>query len=194
MALAAERQRKCIEYYKAGATFDQIARELGYRGASSAYRAFKAGLRKMMWTVGEDEYKMQVARYQHIILALWRELFVRETVNRVEIVDGKETVTPVEQQKLNLPILDRLERWLFAYTRLRGMEPPTKHQISGPDGGPVKIEHLNEPDRVVQIVQILQQAGVVPQADGRTPDISTAVAPSGTGESTRAPSDGNSRA
>lgn len=68
---AKERQRQGLELRKAGATYQQIADQLGYKHASSASKAVKKALDSLVTESADDLRVIEVARLNHMMLAIW---------------------------------------------------------------------------------------------------------------------------
>jgi hypothetical protein len=73
---ATERQRKALELRKAGASYDQIAKQLGYRGRSGAHKSVMAALKKTLKEPAESVRKLELARLDEMLLALWPQVKV----------------------------------------------------------------------------------------------------------------------
>jgi len=69
---ATERQRLALELRKAGATYESIARELGYRNRAGSAAAVKTALQKMLQQPAEEVRTLEVARLDALLLAMWR--------------------------------------------------------------------------------------------------------------------------
>lgn len=69
----AEKQRKAMEMKIAGATFEQIAAQLGYADASGAYRAVSRGLIETMRPAADELRELMVRRYERLLLGVWRD-------------------------------------------------------------------------------------------------------------------------
>lgn len=66
------KQAKAMKLREAGAKFDVIAQELGYKSPASAYKAVLAGLRKTLTEPAEELRSLEVRRYDTLILAYWQ--------------------------------------------------------------------------------------------------------------------------
>ncbi len=131
--LAYERQRKALELRKAGATFQQIAEQLGYKNMSGAYRAIEAALLKTLQEPADDVRKMELERLDKMMLGLW----TGATSGHVPAVHGV------------LAIMERRAKYL-------GLDAPTKIDIShyirqiALDAGLDPEEALEEAARIVK--------------------------------------------
>lgn len=72
-AETAERQRKALEMRVAGATFEQIAAQVGYADASGAYRAVSRGLLETQRPAADELRALMVRRYERLLLGVWRD-------------------------------------------------------------------------------------------------------------------------
>lgn len=69
-----EMKAKALELRKAGATYDQIARQLGYHNRGNAYRAVKTALQDITLELAEEVRDMELARLDTALLAIWPEV------------------------------------------------------------------------------------------------------------------------
>lgn len=67
----ADRQRKAMELKIAGATFDQIAAQLGYADASGAWRAVCRGLIETQRPVADEYRALTDRRLERLLLSVW---------------------------------------------------------------------------------------------------------------------------
>lgn len=70
---AAERQAKALTLRKAGLSFEQIANQLGYADAASAYNAVKAALEKTLQEPAQELRDLECARLDAMLMGLWKE-------------------------------------------------------------------------------------------------------------------------
>jgi hypothetical protein len=68
---AAERQLEALELRRRGRGFQQIADELGYRGASGAYQAVMAGLKLTLQEPSDEVRSLEVERLDRLIEGIW---------------------------------------------------------------------------------------------------------------------------
>jgi hypothetical protein len=68
-----EKQRMALEARKAGATYEAIARKVGYKGISSAEYAVKTALKRMIQEPAEEVRQMELARLDSMLLGLWEK-------------------------------------------------------------------------------------------------------------------------
>ena len=69
-----ERKLQALELRKAGASYQAIAEQLGYSGASGAFAAVKAALRDTLREPAAELRELEVARLDAALLALWRRV------------------------------------------------------------------------------------------------------------------------
>lgn len=67
---AAEKQRQALELRKAGATYDAIARQLGYAGPSSVKKAIDTALARTLKPVADEYRHIHILRLEGMLLAL----------------------------------------------------------------------------------------------------------------------------
>lgn len=70
---ATERQRQAVELRKAGGSFEEIARQLGYKDPSGAYRAVRTALRKTIQQPADELRQLEVARLDALLVGLWSD-------------------------------------------------------------------------------------------------------------------------
>jgi len=68
---AKERQQRGIRLRMAGATYAQIADQLGYRSASGAYAAVKVALEGIPQPEAELYKRLNIERLNRLLLAIW---------------------------------------------------------------------------------------------------------------------------
>lgn len=98
---AKERQREALELRKAGATYDTIARQLGYADPSGAAKAVKRAMDSIGVQEAEDLLRIELERLDHMLLVLWPMV-----------------------QKGNLGAIDRALRIGERRAKLLGLEAP----------------------------------------------------------------------
>ena len=104
---ATERQRLALELRKAGATYESIARELGYRNRAGSAAAVKTALQKMLQQPAEEVRTLEVARLDALLLAMWRQA-----------------------QQGNQGAVDRCLRIMERRARLLGLDAPTRADVT----------------------------------------------------------------
>lgn len=108
---AVERQRQAVELRKAGASFRQIAEQLGYSSAGGAYKAVMTALRKTLREPADEMRGLELDRLDMLTFALWSEA-----------------------QQGNLGAIDRLLRVMERRAKLLGLDAPSKVAPTTPDG------------------------------------------------------------
>lgn len=98
-----ERQRQAVELRKAGAGFEEIARQLGYKDASGAYRAVKAALRKTIQQPADELRALEAARLDAMLLGIY-----------------------ADARKGNVAKIDRVLNIMTRRAKLFGLDAPTK--------------------------------------------------------------------
>ena len=66
-----EKRRQSLELRKAGATFDMIARQVGYASPASAYKAVLQALRDTCQEPADDVRRLELERLDRLMLAHW---------------------------------------------------------------------------------------------------------------------------
>ena len=122
----AERARQAVELRKAGASYDEIARQCGYRSRSGAYKAVSGALRDLVakTSLAADELReLETIRLDALNDALWSRALAGE-----------------------LPAIDRVIRLMERRAKLLGLDAPEQTELSGPGGGviPVKVDDARE--------------------------------------------------
>ena len=101
----AERRRQALELRKAGATYDQIARQIGYANEGGAYKAVQAALKAVYREPADEVRKLELERLDRLTLALW----TRAKEGEAEAIDRV------------LKLMDRR-------AKLLGLDAPTRHE------------------------------------------------------------------
>lgn len=116
-----ERIRKAIELRKGGATYQQIANQLGYSDRGSAYNAVKGELNKLNRESATQLRDLEVGRLDAMLLGIWQQAKNSDlpSIDRVlKIMDrrakllGLDAAQQVDLRKwdLNNATDDQLER------------------------------------------------------------------------------------
>ena len=111
--IAVERRARALQLRKEGASFDDIAAELGM-SRSAAHKTVQRGLVELTALAkGEAEglRALELARLDELQRSIWPEA-----------TGG------------NLPAMDRLLKIMERRTRLLGLDAPIKHTTTNPDG------------------------------------------------------------
>lgn len=111
---AKERQLAALELRKGGKTYEEIAKELGYRGKSGAFKAVELALKDMMQEPADEVRRLELSRLDKMLDSLWWQ-----------IGSGKHSVI----EKV-LKIMDRR-------AKLLGLDAPARRDITT-GGEPIK--------------------------------------------------------
>jgi hypothetical protein len=110
---AAQKQRKALELRRAGAGFEVIAQQVGYRSTGGAYKAVQAGLKKLVREPGEGVRKLELERLDRLLLAVW-----------FRAVNG------------DLEALDRALKIIAKRCEIEGVNAPVRVKHGGDDDSP----------------------------------------------------------
>ncbi len=69
-----ERKLQALELRKAGVSYQVIAEQLGYSGASGAFAAVKAALRDTLREPAQELRELELSRLDAALLAVWRRV------------------------------------------------------------------------------------------------------------------------
>ena len=105
---AAEKRARALELRKAGATYDQIAQQVGYAERGSAYRAVQTALQAITQEPAQEVRQLEVERLDAMLLGLWPA--ARK---------GKEGA------------VDRVLRIMERRAKLLGLDAPVKADVGG---------------------------------------------------------------
>lgn len=98
-AAQAEKQRKALQLRIAGATFAEIAAQLGYADESGAYRLVDRALIETQRPPAEELRTLLTMRYERLLLALWP----KATAGDVPSINAARRIVD-SLAKLHLPI------------------------------------------------------------------------------------------
>lgn len=113
-----ERERQVLELRRAGATYDDCARAVGYATAQGAYLAYQRALKRTLVETGAEEARQQeLDRLDRLQRAVWPNALQGDlaAVNSV------------------LRIMDRRARYL-------GLDAPIKHDLTVETVDPTSID------------------------------------------------------
>ena len=127
---AVERARQALELRIAGATFDQIAVQLGYASKAGAYLAVKAALDRVP--------AAEVAEYRRLNLERLNRLRLH---NQPGIQAGETGAMHME-----ISIQEREAKYL-------GLDAPVKQELTGPDGGPIQLAAVTLEQKLKRIAE-----------------------------------------
>ena len=136
-----ERDRQAIELRRAGASFDQIARQLGYANKSVAYNAVSRALKRTMasMSLDADAYRqLTMDRLDAMLLGVWRSA----TQGDVQAISA---VLRIEERRANM----------------LGLDAPKRTEVTGQDGGPIEVDQrvtYSVEERQQRILEIVESA------------------------------------
>jgi hypothetical protein len=102
----AERQRRALEARLAGVTYERIARALGYRNASGAWKAVARGMARSLREPAEAVRLLELERLDRLLAGIW----------------GRATGGP--DRPADLAALDRVLKIMERRSRLLGLDAP----------------------------------------------------------------------
>lgn len=121
-AHAAQRQAAAIKLRIAGATWEDIAQQLGYAGKAAAYMDVKRALRNGLdeLALNREEYRqLELERLDRLTMALWTKAMAGDT-----------------------RAVDSINRLRIQYARLLGLEAPIQHEVITIDAVTAEIQRL----------------------------------------------------
>lgn len=121
---AAEKRARALELRKAGATYDQIARQVGFSERGAAYRAVQTALLEITQEPAQEVRQLELERLDAMLLGLWPA--ARK---------GKEGA------------VDRVLRIMERRAKLLGLDAPVKADVGVHQADPRDaelIEMINE--------------------------------------------------
>ena len=111
---AKERALKAVELRKAGATYQAIADQLGFRSPQGAYDAVKRTLLRTAQAPSDELRVLEIERLDTMLLAIWAAV-----------------------RAGNYGAIDRAIRIAARRAALLGLDAPDKHEVTGADGEPL---------------------------------------------------------
>lgn len=142
-----QRQAKALELRKAGATYEAIAKQLGYANAGSAYRSVQTALKRLVNEPAEELRSIELERLNTILLTLWprvqagdypaidRAIRVGE---RIAALTGYDRVMPQSVTQNNVIVIEGNERDYIA--GLKAMKAQAESLMSSARGDQVVID------------------------------------------------------
>lgn len=119
--LNAENARKALAMRRAGMSYEQITRELGFKNKSSAYRLVAGALKAIPKEEAEAVLAIELQRLDVMMVGVW---------NRAKQGDGDA--------------VDRVLRIMKRRSEYLGLDAPKKNEHSGPGGGPIRTIDLSK--------------------------------------------------
>lgn len=110
-----EKHNKALELRKAGASYEAIAKSLGYAGPSGAKHAVEKALERAIREPAEELRALEYERLNHLMMVLWaraqagelpaidRVLRIQE---RIAALMGYDRVQPTHVQQNNVIVID----------------------------------------------------------------------------------------
>lgn len=114
----AKKHAQALQLRMAGTSFQAIADALGYTTPQGAYEAVKAALLATVREPADELRKVDLERLEKMLFGIWRQA-----------TEG------------NQGAIDRALRVLERRAKLLGLDAPVKTELTGADGGPLKVEH-----------------------------------------------------
>jgi hypothetical protein len=128
---ALDRHLAALELRKAGATYQQIADQLGYACAKGAHKAVQSALKATLREPADEVRELEIARLDAALLAIWR---------RVQGGDEKA--------------IGRLLGIMERRARLLGLDAPKRSEFSGPQGAPLAIDYPALAQRFFDLIEL----------------------------------------
>lgn len=153
-----EKQARVLKLRIAGYSLAQIAAIEGYADPSGALRAVKAGIRRACLEPAEELRRIQIARYEHIIMELW-PLVVHDVEAMAEHQDGKEA-------QPFFPNMKALDRLLKAFQQLEAVGGLNVLKVAptNPEGDEAWKPPKANASTAADIFNVLASAGIIKPA------------------------------
>lgn len=104
----AEKTRRAMALKLAGASYAQIAQQLGYHDASGARKAVQRGMKSAMHETASELKKIHYGRLEHMLMLLWPEVNQRDLPAMsaaLAVMDRMEKLYALnEAQKLDIGV------------------------------------------------------------------------------------------
>lgn len=120
----AEKEAQAINLRRAGATYEDIARQVGYSDPSGAYRAVQRVLRRTIQEPADDLRTLEGQRLERLMMAVWPLALGRE----IRTADGKVT-----REDPNLKAVEAARKIIADRRTLFGLDSPIPVLGSGED-------------------------------------------------------------
>ena len=140
---AHERHLQALALRKAGATYQEIAKHLGYAHAKGAYTAVASALRATLREPADEVRELEVARLDSALLAVWR---------RVQVGDDKA--------------IDRLLRISERRAKLLGLDAAIRKELSGPAGSLLTIDDASTSELARRFEELVERTAQRMEAYG----------------------------
>lgn len=103
---AATKRQRALQLRKAGATYDQVAQQVGYSNRGTAYRAVQAALDELPGETIAETMLLDEQRLEQLVMALWpkaikgegwaAERIVKVIELRLKLQEQRRQVVPAE--------------------------------------------------------------------------------------------------
>jgi hypothetical protein len=133
---AKQRQVIALEMRKAGASFPEIARELGYRGPSGAFNAVNNAIRDWVAPAAEEVFELEAQRLDRLMLSYWQKA-----------LDGEH-----KSAELVLKIMDRR-------AKLLGLDAPQRIDVTTMVKQWARANDYPEDAALAMAEEIIKEAG-----------------------------------
>ena len=110
---AIDKQIEVVKLRRGGLTFDMIAERVGYSNASGAYKAWKNGMKHVVYDDVDSIRQTELDRLDIAQAAIWGDL------------TDIQNIDPATRAKLILALIKVMER----RARLLGLDTPVKSQV-----------------------------------------------------------------
>ena len=159
-----ERQKRVLALRIKGYTLAQIAEIEGYADPSGALKAIKAGIRRACLEPAEELRRIQIARYENIILELW-PLVVHDVELAAEHREDKDA-------KPFYPNMKALDRLLKAFQQLEAVGGLNVLKVAPttPDGDNEYKPYKPTASTAADIFNVLASAGIIQPVSNTSPD------------------------
>lgn len=150
----AERDAEACRLRTRGASYQQVADQLGFTDRSNARRAIQRALAEVVREAADEHVQLQLDQLDaltgEVLTVLEREHYVASAGRLVCDADGR----PLRDDMPRLHAVDRLLRIMERRARLLGLDAPARHQVnttSGADLGAALAEWESELRRATEV-------------------------------------------
>lgn len=101
-----EKRQRALQLRKAGATYDQVAQQVGYANRGTAYRAVQTALEELPGETVSETMLLDEQRLEQLVMALWpkamkgegwaAERIIKVIELRLKLQEQRRTAVPVE--------------------------------------------------------------------------------------------------
>ena len=126
------RAQQSMELRLAGASYRKIAEQLGYANPGTVHKAVCAAMAAITADTAEQLRGLEAQRLDAMLMGLWRKARAGD-----------------------VQAIDRVIRIMERRAKLFRLDPPEQRELSGPEGGPIAIEHARSllADRLARFVE-----------------------------------------